>query len=680
MSDNLSGYGRALGQGLAMGWSDEAEARARSAVSGRSYEDELRQIRREYADFSERNPIGAPLAEFVGGVVPSVAGMLLPGTQAAGVASGARTLGALGRLGSALKTQMGFGKTVSQRTLGENIARASGVGAVQGGIGGAGAADGDMGARAMGAGIGTGIGALLGPATVAAPAAAGSFGRWAGQYITPTDNMITDAAARRMLGSLEMSPQEMMQKLSEDAMLGVPSRPMNVSRGATGMTDILAQRPGESQRIIGEAIGDQRRGQRDRIVQNMQSTLSNKNYYDEMDSLQQRLRTLADEAYEAAYRYGPVDDPVIMGILRDNPRFKEAFARARAIANTERTNAQALGKDPSQFELQSVYRSTGQYDPQVVSALRQMGIPEDRMSSYLGNLGGDAMEMAEVMVPDVRTLDYIKRGLDSIINEGYRGQGMSVPEAAALKDLRNTFVNRIDEIVPEYRAARRQYAGDLEVRNAAEAGFEQFDRLDPEQVSRMFKDFSNAEKDAFRAGAARQLWGVVMNPSNEADYARRIIGSPATQQKLREIFPSGAAYDLFEAALKRESQLFKDASTVLGNSTTARRQAGMQAFEADPLLDSAAILTQQGFEGGIVNGVLNALSRNRVSDDVAKKMAEWLTADDPQKVAAVVEALEAFATQQAPRVTQRTGLSSALSGGILGAGFPAPYAEPDNDQ
>jgi hypothetical protein len=671
MANKITGYARALGQGLGMGWGDEAEAKARSMASGRPYEEELAKIRSEYSQFMEENPVGALATEFAGGAIPSIAAMMIPGAQPAGVASGARTLGALNRLRSSLQSMAGSGKTAAQRSLGENLARASIVGGTQGMIGGAGASEGS---RTPGAIIGGVLGAGLGPAAIAAPALLGSAGRWMGQHASPSIQTIEDAAARRMLQGLGMPPAEMQSDLADAASMGVPALPMNVSRGATGQADILAQRPGESQQMIGEAIGKQREGARDRLVGQVRSQLSPDGYYDARESVQQRLRENARDAYQAAYDFGQVDDPVIMDLLKV-PQFKAAFNRAQSIAEMEQAGARALGRDPSEYALQRVYRSTGDFDPEAVAALRQMGIPEDKIPQYLSQAGGAAMQMEEVAIPDVRTLDYIKRGLDSLIDQGFRGEGMSTAEARALRDLRNTFVQRIDDVVPEYGAARRVYGGDLEVMEALDAGYENFAKMDPEQISMAWRNYSDAEKAAFRTGAARNLWGVVMDPSAEADYAKRIIGSPATRQKLKAIFPSDAGYDLFEAALQRESQLFKDASTILAGSATARRQAGMEAFEADPLLDAASVLAAQGFETGLVNGVINMFSKGRVSDSVAKKMAEWLTADDPQKVAAVVEALEAFSQQQTPKTIRRTGMSAGVSGGTLGAGFPAPTQE-----
>ena len=84
MSDSLN-FARALiGQGVGMGWGDEAEAWLRSRITGRPYEGERARINQEYNQFQERNPYGAPIAEFAGGVLPAVgAYMMMPFTGGA---------------------------------------------------------------------------------------------------------------------------------------------------------------------------------------------------------------------------------------------------------------------------------------------------------------------------------------------------------------------------------------------------------------------------------------------------------------------------------------------------------------------------------------------------------------------------------------------------------------------
>jgi len=113
--DGLNFARAALGQGLAMGWGDEAEAWLRSKVGDANYDQALKDVRNQYARYSSENPWTSGAAEFAGGVVPGVAMMFVPGGQAAGAQQLARS-------------------TAS------TIGRMAGAGALTGGIAGAGSA------------------------------------------------------------------------------------------------------------------------------------------------------------------------------------------------------------------------------------------------------------------------------------------------------------------------------------------------------------------------------------------------------------------------------------------------------------------------------------------------------------------------------------------------------------
>jgi hypothetical protein len=100
----------------------------------------------------------------------------------------------------------------------------------------------------------------------------------------------------------------------------------------------------------------------------------------------------------------------------------------------------------------------------------------------------------------------------------------------------------------------------------------------------------------------------------------------------------------------------------------------MREFTEDPLLDTASQFVQQGFETGLVNSVLNLVQRGTLSDDLAAKMAEWLTSNDPQKIAAVVQKLEDYRTTAVPAFGGRRAASTGFVGGVQGmsgeAGLP----------
>jgi hypothetical protein len=686
MANDVYNAGRALAQGLAMGWSDEAEAKARSMASGRPYEDELADIKREYAQFAEEYPIMQPALEFAGGAIPAVASMLIPGGQIGAPAAVARIVSPLARIarapgirnlvsgirrtGDVLSDVTGYGKTVGQRSWGQNVGRAAVSGTAQGGIEGAGASEGS---RTLGALMGAGFGGITGGAMTVIPGALGAAGRYAQQYFAPIVDDIKQAAARRLSSVIDMDPTEMQTRLELDRAMGVPSLPLNVSPEATGLAETMATRPGPSQSTIGAGIAQQREGVRDRLASQISQNLAPTSYYATRENMTNSLRARAQSLYNKAYEHGSVDDPKILEYL-DDPLFRQAYAQGRELSEMEARQAARMGEDVTPFQIEQVYRSTGVVDPERVAVLKAMGIADADIQKYLTDQ--NAMTMERVALPNVQTLDYIKRGLDTIIRTGMNSSDDLVRQKARLlKDARNSFVERLDQVVPDYRAARREYAGDMEVLDAMDSGFNDFSSVKPEELASMWKSMSAAEKEGYRIGVARNLWGRLMDPSTDANFAKRLINSPSERLKYETIFASPAQYDLFKKALDRESQLFSDATRVVGNSASARRQAGLAAFEEDPLLTASMTMATQGFEGGLTAMVMNALSKGRVSDSVAKQLGEWLTADDPTKVSAAVEALQRFAQDQAVTQPRRFGQSAAITGGTIGAAPPVPEQE-----
>ncbi len=141
----IGGTRAAVGQGLMMGWGDEAEAWLRSKLGQGEYQDLVNRIRKEYGTYSEQNPVTSALAEFGGGVLPGVAAMLVPGGQAAGVTqSGTAGGSALARLAArpitksvAAGTTTGAVTGAGSATEGERTSGAISGGVIGGGIGAA---------------------------------------------------------------------------------------------------------------------------------------------------------------------------------------------------------------------------------------------------------------------------------------------------------------------------------------------------------------------------------------------------------------------------------------------------------------------------------------------------------------------------------------------------------------
>ncbi len=631
MADTGTNVARAVfGQGLGMGWGDEAEAWLRSKLKGEDYEKVLAKIRSEYGQFAKENPFTSGALEFGGGVVPGVAAMFIPGGQAAGATQLARTsTGALARLATS------------------PAARAAVAGGVTGGVTGAGTAE--EGQRGSGAASGAVLGTGLGVAIPGGVRASKSGASWLRERLFPSEKFIEERAAGKLSKAVQesgLTPKDIQARMAADRKIGVPSVIANVDPALADLAETVAQRTGKGTRTVERRLTEQKLGARERAYQQVVKGVKPGSYYDDLNRMTSELRKDADEVYEKAYAYGTVDDPRINEVLK-NPAFAEFYERAKSIANSQALAAKLEGKDPAKFQLREIYTFDTTPDGKLVPVLKE--------------------------APDVRTLDYIKQGIDATI-DSYFNSGRA-KDAIALKDLRRVYLNALDDNVPDYKLARAEYAGDMEVIEAMKAGMEKFGKLDHEQIIDLVSKMSKTEKQAFRTGVSRDLYSKIMDPSGNFNAAQRIIGSPEMQAKLQPLFDSPSEFKLFQTAMEREAQLFHQANKILGGSQTGKRAQMAREFEAEPgLTEAAAQAVTGGFWSSLTGLTARAIRSGSITPEVADKLAPMLMSKDPNEVAAVVKILEDFAQKSAPRAARATATEMGATTGTAVGIFPSPAA------
>ena len=644
-----------LGQGLAMGWGDELEARLRTMSGDETYEEELAAINESYNQYSAENPGASLTGEIVGGFLPTAAALIatpFTGGAAAPVAaaSGARTLGALGNIAN--KAKQAYKGTVGRNAVTTGTA----TGLTTGAITGAGMARPDD--RSLDAIISGGLGGAIGFALpMGGRGAVAVYGfirdrlQQSGQYV---DDLILKKVYDAV-GANGGTPQDVLNVISRDAQLGVPSTVANVNEKTLRLADSLnTAGRGDVPEIIQENLVDVQSSARDRVIKQTTDALGEGKYYDQQDALINNLRSGANKAYDEAYQFGAVDDPRILNLLKNNPNFKEAFKRAQAIAQNEADADILAGGDGSAFKL----------------------IPYEIVK-------GKGNELSMSMLPDVRTLDYIKRGLDDLIRKGFDGTGMAPAQANSLKKLKNQFVNVLDEAtevdgVSAYANARKIYAGDMEVIEALDNGFANFGKMAPEEVSKAFENMSEGEAQAFLTGASRHLLDKLTKPSTNANYAQRIIGSPDMRKKIQMLFPAAGkeGLALYEAALLREAQLFKEIGRITGGSPTAQREAGKAAIgegqtAGDVMADA---VSTTGLTSALVQMVSKVIRSSTLPATTQEKMARMLMSDNPEEVAIVVQALEDFGTRRIPK---EVALNRRETANIIGTASLPGKSGPD---
>ena len=622
MVDKLKGAARAfLGQGLGMGWGDEAEAWARSKLTGEPYERALRQIRQEYAEYGQAAPFSSGALEFAGGMAPAVGMAFVPGGQLPAAKS---TVGALGRL--------------------------AGLGAATGAVSGAGTAEG--GADRLGGAVSGGtIGGVIGLGTPIALRSATGVGQWLRERLAPSEAVITRKAGEKMTAAMResnLTPQQIEQAVLRDRAMGVPSTVANVDAALADLAEAVAQRTGKGTRKVETTLKRQTTGARERTYQQVRKGLQPGDYYADEARLVQDLRRKANTQYRDAYAAGEVTDPKIMRIL-EAPEVKGAYETARKIADTQASLAKIRGEDPAQYALRDIYE-------------------------FVTDASGKVVGLKTSQVPDVRTLDYMKRALDAQITAGYKStDSATLANTSALKDIRNELRDTLKVAVPEYGKALKNYAGDMEVIDAMRAGMEDFRKMDHEQVIKLVAGMGDAEKEAFRTGVARNIYGQIMGPAQSRNAASNIINSPEMTAKLQPLFDDPAHFRLFKAALEREAQLFAQANKILQGSQTAKRGALKESLEGDTGVGQAvAQAVTGGFWPALTGMAARLANKATLTPEVADKLADMLMSADPAEVAAVVKALEKYAAGAAPRAVRDTAIERGAVMGTATALWPDP--------
>ena len=635
----LGGARAVLGQGLGMGWGDEAEAWLRSKLGGsKGYESELAKINQEYAQYSKENPFVAPALEFGGGAAPALAAMLT--APATGGATVPVATSALARLAA------------------NPYVRGAVTGGVTGGISGAGSAQ--PGERGSGAVTGTVVGTTVGTAAPGVIRGTGAAAKWLRDRLAPSEASVTKAAVgkvSRAINESGMTPQQIEQKVLQDRARNIPSTIANADPALVDLAETVAQRSGPSGRLVEKKLGEQTAGARERTYAQTRKAIKSGDFYADEQKMIADLRKQANTLYDDAYAFGDVDDPRIIDALK-NPRFQDFWNRARNIADTEAQAAKLRGEDPSKFALPEIYKPSGKFDAN----------------------GNEILELTKL--PDVRTLDYIKRGIDAAIEAGYKSaQGMSSAEANALKQLRNVYVGAIDEATgganSPYLKARQVYSGDMEVLDAMRAGMKDFNKLDHEQVIDMISKMGVAEKDAFRTGVVRDIYSKIMDPSSNINAAQRIIGAPEMQAKLQPLFDSPAKFEMFKSALEREAQLFQQSNRILGGAATGRRTQARERFEEGSGVGAAvADAVSGGFWGSLTNMAARLARSANMTDEVAEKVGKLLMSSDPHEVAAAVKLIEQYEVKAAAGAKR---LGKGETGAIMGTAtaFPPSPIDPN---
>jgi hypothetical protein len=463
-----------------------------------------------------------------------------------------------------------------------------------------------------------------------------------GSGISPADEKVLTAVSAD-----ELELDDMVRKLDADRKAGVPSTLADTGgKNVEALTEAVAGKPGSSTKKLVEKMEQRQGTQGERVTEAVNKALAPDDYYGHLDKLTNDLYTNAKPMYEAAYKNAKPIPVEKVDFLYNSREGKKAIKDAVNLMNAD-------------------------------------GVPIGRKDV-----------MGSVRNLNLQTLDYVKRSLDDMISK--EEANGSTNRGRILRKMRDKLRDTLDQTSPEYRAARAQYAGDLEVLDALKTGREQFDRLAPRELERLVKDMSFAERDALRTGVAERLFEKIASTPRGGNTVRKVLGNKAMAEKLAALFDKPSDYNKFAQALEREFEIFEKSRAALSNAQKARSQTVREGLDETPLASAADVALDVGQQAVLLPGLASSTGvggpwtaarmmqwvRNKmpVSERTANEIADTLAIDDPTAARETIERLRREAQRLESRVRSGQTVGREASKATAVATAPDPWGHLEEEE
>lgn len=278
-------------------------------------------------------------------------------------------------------------------------------------------------------------------------------------------------------------------------------------------------------------------------------------------------------------------------------------------------------------ELRGSPRYARDADPRQADRVRLLDEAEEM--EYRGGVGDDVPDPDDYVgrpeprgepvfgqVPTAKTWDYVKRGLDELIEEKRDPVTKRLPRTDTMRLMDQTRRELRGELVdlnPAYGPALAAYTGPSRAIDAAHLGRRLVTgKMDPEDVATGVGMMSKNELDALKLGMARGL-ADQFRGQNPQKVIRRFADDAVVQDRLRAGFNNDAAFGQFMDDVIAEAQAQTSYNRVLsGSRTTPLREdidAANEAASGAGEIFADVMARKAGGEGFVRQGA-NAALRN----------------------------------------------------------------------
>lgn len=545
---------------------------------GDAYSTEVEGLRKRRSDAAERSPTATTVGQVAGGLL----------TMGKGAAPAA--------------------------TWGGRALQAGRDTAIYGGLQGAGEGEGfdDRAKKAVGGAI---VGGLTG---VAVSPAAELITKGVQTQIAPRVRSIfkpSDEAARRVglaigkdraaTAGMELPARGLTNK-EFDAAVAEGAPVTNLERGAhytRSLADSAATNSPGARNMLHEVLHDRSQTQFPRTSALLDEMVPGTTD-DVRDALLARARSVNDPAYQAAHAHQNAQvmwDDTLHGLAQSD-LVRDAMKKA---VSSSTNKAVRQGQAPIRHPF-TIDKQTGELS--------------------LGNPN---------ISPNLGFWDEVKRKIDDQINVFKRsGEKEAMADAVAIK---NQLVSHLDNLVPEYGAARSGAAGFIKADNALDAGAKLVtDRsVTPDAAFRMYGKMNPAERELTKIGIVNTLKQRLGNLKDTTDLTTHLFTDPNSRGRLG-IFLGDENMGRLGQHLKEEQLMSMTKNQVVGGSPTARRlkESALVGLGGGALYGAGTgdfDIAHMGQAGGLLAAGRfgSKFATHKFEERMAMKIAEKLLSNSP---------------------------------------------------
>ncbi len=520
------------------------------------------------------------------------------------------------------------------------------------------------------------------------------------QPLVAADNTILSAINRA-------GPDDVTAALTDARGLDMPMSLADTNPNLRELAGAAVRRSPTASSYAEDALLPRARGQYDRFTSAVENNLGPiTNIPQRSAEMMQGARAAAAPDYVRAYG-NPVPSTPELDAVLGTPFGQQALGRARTIAANERRApaemgfaedgagktllnpqpnamiARHLGARAALDEAQAAYkaaRSTPGANMEAAVQAVEIARSNMRLADAGLRAAPDPNMAASVPAYTTQTLDYVKRGMDDVLEEQRNpltGRLQLDEAGRAQNGVRGQLLDEVDRLNPDFAAARQAYAGPMASRDALSRGVDGYG-LHPDelgmQVANQTPEHLGQMQLGYR-GAMVDHAGRVRDSGNPWDAT---LGSPVARDRLTTLYPDNPGVDRMLRMLDMEKRLSQTTNAVLGNSRTARNQIADQAFSSSPLLEGtlhagAAVATSgaslPGTAARLVGSGLKdrfALGLGKRAEAKAEAIAPTLLNPDPnvalQKVLDIMAQQRAFQEFVSQTTPKRLGLFGRAAG------------------